>query len=221
MELGQTLPGTPGAGLPPQSGTAASALSSDFETFLLMLTTQMENQDPLNPIESSDYAVQLATFSGVEQQVRTNQLLEGLAQQMNLTGLAQLAGWVGMEARVSAPAYFDGAPITLLPKPAASAQEAVLAVRDETGTLVERIPVPVDGEPLIWAGVDAGGAPRAEGLYSFELESYARGELVATSPVDVYARVTEARVINGASMLVLEGGVEVSPLEIGALRQPV
>ena len=35
-------------------GSAASKLSSDFETFLLMLTTQMENQDPLDPIESED-----------------------------------------------------------------------------------------------------------------------------------------------------------------------
>ena len=49
-----------------------SALSSDFETFLKMLTVQMENQDPLNPVDSADFAVQLATFSSVEQQVLTN-----------------------------------------------------------------------------------------------------------------------------------------------------
>ena len=46
-----------------------SALSSDFETFLRMLTTQLQNQDPLNPVDSADFAVQLATFSSVEQQV--------------------------------------------------------------------------------------------------------------------------------------------------------
>ena len=47
----------------------AAVLSSDFETFLKMLTTQMQNQDPLNPVDSTDYATQLATFSSVEQQV--------------------------------------------------------------------------------------------------------------------------------------------------------
>ena len=79
---------------PLQGNAAASTnsasnavISSDFETFLKMLTTQMQNQDPLNPIESSDYAVQLATFSGVEQQVRTNQLLADLANQMGSSGL--------------------------------------------------------------------------------------------------------------------------------------
>ena len=57
-------------------GAEKPKISSDFETFLRMLTVQMQNQDPLNPIQSSDFAVQLATFSGVEQQVRTNDLLE-------------------------------------------------------------------------------------------------------------------------------------------------
>ena len=66
-----------------------SVLSSDFETFLKMLTTQLENQDPLNPIDSTDYAVQLATFAGVEQQVLTNDLLESMGGNSGLGGLAQ------------------------------------------------------------------------------------------------------------------------------------
>lgn len=40
-------------------------LTADFETFLHLLTTQMQNQDPLNPMESTEFATQLATFSGV------------------------------------------------------------------------------------------------------------------------------------------------------------
>ena len=70
-------------------------ISSDFQTFLRMLTTQMQNQNPLEPIEASDFAVQLATFSGVEQQVRTNDLLSQLTSRM---GLSELANWVGREA---------------------------------------------------------------------------------------------------------------------------
>ena len=59
--------------------TKSTVIGSDFDTFLKLLTTQMKNQDPLNPIDSTDYATQLATFSGVEQQTRTNQLLESLS----------------------------------------------------------------------------------------------------------------------------------------------
>ena len=75
---------------------AKAVLSSDFETFLKMLTVQMENQDPLNPVESTEFATQLATFSGVEQQVQTNDLLKSLGAQLGAMNVSQLSGWVGM-----------------------------------------------------------------------------------------------------------------------------
>jgi len=102
----------PGASGPaPLSAAAAGApgttgaLSSDFETFLRMLTTQMRNQDPLNPVESADFAVQLATFSSVEQQVQTNALLSGLGTQMATLGMGQFPGWIGLEAEARALVY--------------------------------------------------------------------------------------------------------------------
>ena len=105
-----------GPGLATQA-TDSREISSDFETFLRMLTVKMENQDPLNPVDSSDYAVQLATFSGVEQQVQTNDLLRSLATQLVSGGMAQMAAWVGKEARAPTAAYFDGGAITLAPNP--------------------------------------------------------------------------------------------------------
>ena len=77
--------------------TPERGLTSDFETFLRMLTVQMQNQDPLNPVDSSDYATQLATFSGVEQQVLTNDLLKSIAGTFGQGGTAQYAQWVGKE----------------------------------------------------------------------------------------------------------------------------
>lgn len=209
---------TSSARQPDRGGQSSAMISSDFETFLRMLTTQMENQDPLNPLESTDFAVQLATFSGVEQQVRTNQLLEGLAQQMNLTGMAQLAGWVGMEARVAAPVQFDGTPVTLYPEPASTAEEAVLVVRDSGGNVVERLPVALSGQPLSWPGQS--GAARASGRYSFSLESYARGEMIAADDVEHYAQIAEARIRDGETVLILRGGVEVPASSVSALRDP-
>ena len=80
----------------PSAPESQSGISSDFETFLRMLTAQMKNQDPLNPVESADFATQLATFSGVEQAVLTNDLLRGLSLQIGVSGLAS---WVGKEVR--------------------------------------------------------------------------------------------------------------------------
>lgn len=206
----------------PASGTreGATALSSDFETFLLMLTTQMENQDPLNPIESQDFAVQLATFSGVEQQVRTNQLLESLAAGMGMSGISQLAGWVGMEVRVAAPAAFDGTPITLAPNPEPAADAATLIVRDAFDRIVAREAVPLGVDTIQWAGVGTDGTPLPPGRYSFTLESLNNGEVTGASVVEHYAMVDEARQGANGIEVVLRGGTAVPAAEVTALRRP-
>ena len=205
-----------GAAAPAQSG----AISSDFNTFLQMLTVQMKNQDPLNPIESSDYAVQLATFSGVEQQVRTNQLLDAMATQFSLMGMSQLAGWVGQEARAAAPVWFSGAPVTLSPNPVASADRAVLVVRDSAGNTVARQDIPVSSDPFQWLGEDATGNPLPDGRYSLTLESWRDEDVLQEDYMEYYGRVTEARGGAGGVRLVLEGGIEVAATDITALRVP-
>lgn len=205
------------APIPAEQG---SLIDSDFQTFLVMLTTQMQNQDPLNPIESSDYAVQLATFSGVEQQVQTNDLLENLADQMGLMSMSELSGWVGMEARAAAPAWFDGDPITLAPDPAPAADRTVLAVYNDAGTEVSRKEISVLSDQIQWLGLREDGQEFPDGTYSFRLESYANGELIANDQVDVYATIVEARAENGNTTLVLEGGGRIAAGDVTAIRQP-
>ncbi|WP_424943778.1 flagellar hook capping FlgD N-terminal domain-containing protein [Aliiroseovarius crassostreae] len=199
--------------------SAAATLSSDFETFLKMMTVQMENQDPLNPMESTEFAMQLATFSGVEQQVQTNSLLEGMATQLGLMGMTDIAGWVGMEARVQASAKFDGSPITLHPKPPSTADTTNLIVKNSKGTVVQKVGIDADGGQLDWAGVDDSGTPFAAGTYSFELESWSEGKLLDTVPVEVYARVVETRNEGGSLKLVLESGDLVKADAVSALRE--
>lgn len=219
MDVTQTTTQTASqTGAKTQSAQQGTLINSDFQTFLVMLTTQMQNQDPLNPIESSDYAAQLATFSGVEQQVKTNTLLESLASQMGLSGMAQMASWVGMEARVSAPVMFDGAPLTLYPTPAGGADETVLVVLNASGQEVARQRIALSDDPVTWAGTDAGGTPLAPGIYAFRLENYAAGELVETTAVDAYGRIDEVRNGTDGAVLVLQGGALVAPADIRALR---
>ena len=202
------------------TGQSASALSSDFQTFLRMLTVQMENQDPLNPIESSDFAVQLATFSGVEQQIRTNDLLADMIAGQGLGGLAQLAGWIGMEARVPGPAQFSGAPIPLAPQPDPASDAAYLVVKDEFGRAVSREAVPLSDDVVLWGGTASNGAPLLPGRYSFELESLRAGEITSIKPVEHYALVQEARLGPGGIEIVLEGGRALSSADVTALRRP-
>ena len=200
------------------TSSATSALSSDFTTFLKMLTVQMQNQDPLNPMDSTEYAMQLATFSGVEQQVKSNQLLESLAAQFSLVGMSQLAGWVGQEARAAADVWHTGNPVTLAPNPVANADRAVLVVKDAEGNIVSREELPVSADLYQWLGGDAEGNPLPEGRYSLTLESWRNGEVLQEDPVEHYGRVVEARGGSDGIRLVFEGGIEIPATEISALR---
>lgn len=201
------------------AGTSARAITSDFETFLRMLTTQIRNQDPLNPVEASDYAVQLATFSNVEQQVLTNELLRGLSRQLDTGSLAQMSTWIGQEVLVAAPVRFDGAPVELWrPDPPAGAQRSVLVVADEAGVEIQRLALPSTGGMFEWAGMTDDGAPLPPGTYHLSIESASSDDIVTTEPAQSYARVKELRNDDGMLRLVLAGGIEVEADTVAALR---
>lgn len=194
---------------PRASGEKQGVLSSDFETFIKMLTAQMQNQDPLNPMESSDFATQLATFSSVEQQVLTNDLLSSLGAQMGALNLSQASGWVGMQARAVMPVRFDGSPVSLHIHGSATAQSHQLVVRDESGAVLSREDITGNSQEVIWQGRDAFGGELPLGTYDIAVESFAQGKLVATTPVAVEGQIMEARPENGLVSLVFEGGQEV------------
>jgi flagellar basal-body rod modification protein FlgD len=202
---------------PPSAAGSQSGISSDFETFLRMLTAQMKNQDPRNPVESADFATQLATFSGVEQAVLTNDLLRGLSLQIGVSGLA---AWVGKEVRAPAPVYFDGAPVTLHPNPMATATAGEIVVRDASGAVVHRFASPATTDPVQWDGVDRNGVRLPDGVYSFAFANLSEGKALGENPVDTYNTVTEVQSFAGQTSLVANGGIMISVGDVTALRSP-
>lgn len=210
----------PGPAPRPAPGTSTRQTGTDYQMFLRMLTAQATNQDPLNPIDSSDYAAQLATFSGVEQQVKTNDLLTALAAQLGTSGMAEMAAWVGKEARAPVAANFTGTPLTIAPNPASSADSVELVVKDAAGLEVQRMSIPVSAETLEWAGVTTDGAPLPNGNYTFTVESSLGGEVILSEPADIYSTIQEVRSEGGQTILILSGGVAVSSTQVSALRDP-
>ena len=204
------------------SAQDAAKISTDYTTFLKMMTTQLQNQDPMNPTDSSAFAVQLATFSGVEQQVKTNELLASLGSQFGVLGMAQLAGWVGQEARSAAPVAFEGKPVTVSYAADPLADRAVLVVTDSKGNSVGREDVPLSGTSYQWLGAGLAGDPLPKGTYSLSLESYREGQVIsAQGKVESYAPILEARGGSGGrTTLILQGGVEVASTDVTALRVP-
>lgn len=213
MEITQQSPTVAAANT--ATAPAATRLSSDFDTFLRMLTVQMQNQDPLNPVDSNDFATQLATFSGVEQAVQTNDLLRGLMTQMGVSGLADMAGWIGKEARVAIPVRYDGAPLTIYPAPLPQAQTGEIVVRDMNGAELQRFSAPVATAPLTWPGP---GQAVAAGVYAVNFVSIANDQIIGETPVATYAQVSEVRQEGGGIVIGLMGGQSVAAADVSALR---
>jgi flagellar basal-body rod modification protein FlgD len=187
-----------------------------------MLTTQAKYQDPLEPLDSSEYAAQLAQFSMVEQQVLSNDLLTALATQLGSGTMGQMAGWIGMEGRTTAPVEFNGAPVTLLPTPPLGAQEMELVVYDVQGREIDRGALPVSSEPVVWAGVQQNGNPVAQGLYRFEVEATGAGGIaLPATQAATYARIVEVQNIGTEARVIFEGGAEAPAAAITALREAV
>lgn len=81
----------------------SAKLAEDFDDFLTLLTTQLQNQDPLDPMDSGEFTNQLVAFTGVEQQIQTNQNLETLADLSRLNNVGSVASYLGNEALIEAP----------------------------------------------------------------------------------------------------------------------
>ncbi len=179
-------------------GSRSGAQSLGKQDFLLMLMTQLTNQDPLNPMDGSEFAAQLAQFTSVEQLLSLNETLAGqgeifnvLAETMgeSLVAQGQMLGLlsdslnrsaatslIGMRVDVPGNAvHWDGAtpaPLAVeLDAPAATLQITIL---DENGEALQTFTIEgaeAGRQEMLWDGLDAEGNPLPEGVYTIEVQA--------------------------------------------------
>jgi flagellar basal-body rod modification protein FlgD len=199
------------------STDAKSTVNADFDTFLKLLTTQMQNQDPLQPMDSTQFVAQLASFSAVEQQIRTNDQLESILGTLS-TGNANVAEWIGRQVQAPASAAFSGDPIEVAVTAADGADKTLLVVENDFGAEVARMQVDASSGTVTWDGTGTSGTTVADGQYSFSLESYDGDTLLSTEAGKVFTEVEEVRIVDGSPVLVLRGGSQVAVDEISAVK---
>ena len=217
MEITPTT-ANPAAAKKAATDTTANTMAGDFQTFLTLLTTQMRNQDPLKPMESTEFVAQLASFSGVEQQIRSNERLESILSVLSGGSADGLASWIGREVRAPVAADFKGEAIEVGMTPVADTDRTVLVVRNDFDQeVVRRAVTPQDGM-VAWDGTNGLGATLANGRYRFTLESYAGDTLKDTQAGQVFAAVREVRIEDGAPVLLTDGGGRVALDAITAVR---
>jgi flagellar basal-body rod modification protein FlgD len=144
------------------------------EDFLNLLITQLQNQDPLNPTDSTEFTAQLAQFSSLEQLSNVNGNLEQLQNFQASTNNSQAVSLLGKE--ITASGNFlqlsDGEPIGCDFSLGRDAAEVVVNIYDSTGEFVKAFgseDIAAGRHTLVWDGTDRNGNPAKDGNYTFEI----------------------------------------------------
>ena len=149
----------------------------DQETFLNLLITQLQNQDPMDPQDSQEFAAQLAQFSSLEQLMTLNDGLDTLylaTSSMNNASMTQLIG-KEVVAYGETFSYAGEGNEELLYDAAGEVADATINIKDEDGNVVASIELgslPEGEGTYTWDGSTISGGIAEEGLYTFEVEAY-------------------------------------------------
>ncbi|MCF4099764.1 flagellar hook assembly protein FlgD [Maritalea mediterranea] len=163
------------------NGTGQSELASsrktiaeNFDTFLSILTTQLKNQNPLDPLDTNQFTSQMVEFTGVEQQLKTNEFLEALisTNQQNIS--SQAVSYIGKQVTAfSDKADLKDGNATWTYGMTRDAAEATITIKNSAGAVVftEKAPLESGENDYTWDGKTNDGTLAPEGKYSIAIEA--------------------------------------------------
>lgn len=167
-----------GADLGSSAAQAAMKQSTGMnkDDFLKLFVTQLQNQDPLNPQDGTQFIGQLAQLTQVEQAYNTNTNLQNMLNQAgNSTTLAALS-LIGkdVEAPGSQLELKSGTPATISLRLAQAAQQVAVTIKDGNGATVKTLTAGAKGagdSSLVWDGTNDAGTQLGAGAYSFSVSA--------------------------------------------------
>jgi len=192
MSTVNPLSGAGGASLLSQSGDSTAATQ---EQFLTLLVTQLQNQDPLNPMDNAEVTSQIAQLSTVNGINQLNNTLLALSGQMDLSQSMQAANLIGKEVLVPGEKISLGSSVvdgvtTQVATPfgvdlISDAAKVTVTILDASGKAVRQMeledPQSAGVLTLQWDGKDDAGLPAGDGAYTVQVAATdAEGQLVAS-----------------------------------------
>lgn len=197
------------------SGSSLSALSEDYERFLTLLTAQIQYQDPLEPMDSTQFVTQLAQLSQVEQAVATNTNLENLGTKIGSLVSVAGADMIGRDVTFESSQFGLESGETdatyTIPEGTSSLTVDIL---DENGTVIRQLTeLSTDHtkiHTLDWDGKDAAGNSLLDGEYFMRVNAL-DAQLQAISGSSTYRKATVEQVLfsNGENYFTLDSGQQI------------
>lgn len=173
------------------SDAALSQLSQDYTKFMKLLVAQIQHQDPMEPVDSTQFISQIAQLTQVEQAVETNKHIESLRSSLALSSAMFETAFIGRDVTVEAESFHlgeEGGSFSY--ELAGNASEVQAIITDATGKEVHRISnLSGAGQTMVdvrWDGRDSSGNQLPAGEYKMSI--------AASGGIDGYNTYTSGKV---------------------------
>ena len=198
-----------GTGTPTEANKARASRAGDMDAFLLLLVTQLKNQDPLSPLEPTEFTNQLVNFAGVEQQIATNDNIEKLLSVQNAVLASAVIGFVGKEvvADTSGKLPLQNGEATFEYTLGSSASNVVMTISDDEGRILftKAGETSVGKHEVIWDGKDGKDQQMPDGSYNLAITPLAFSGETIEHTIRVKAVITGISLANGETKMDASG----------------
>lgn len=217
-----------------KSATSMSSLGDTFDSFLILLTQQMKNQDPLKPMDATQFTTQLVQFTQVEQQIRQNQNLEAMIVLEHSTLVSSMVSYLGKTVDTRGESVFlaeGGTPDISYTMPEGAAK-VELTITDASGTVLRTVTLDKATETskgahvYTWDGKNNSGTVMAEGTYNVKFraldgtgqEAKAANGVPIVVGTTASGKVTNVTIVDGQIILTV-GGAKIPLAEVSSVRE--
>lgn len=201
--------------------SSRSTIADNFDTFLSILTTQLQNQNPLDPLDTNQFTAQLVQFTGVEQQLKTNEFLEALLLNTQSTARSDAVSYIGREVTASGESaeLVDGGAYWAY-SAEANVANATVTIKNASGQVVytETGSLNAGGGAFLWDGVGTDGSTQPDGVYTIDIKGTnlaGNTVKVSTSSVGIVTAVD----FSGSEPMLTVGGNQVALSDVTSIRQ--
>ncbi|SFV27412.1 flagellar basal-body rod modification protein FlgD [Devosia crocina] len=216
-------------GISASSGPGNGALSGsrttiaqNFDTFLSILTTQLKNQNPLDPLDTNQFTAQLVQFTGVEQQLKTNEFLESLLSTTQNAGRTDAVGYIGKQVTVSGQTTkLEGSGALWGYNAEANVANANINIKNANGDVVYSTTgsLPAGAGTFAWDGIGTNGMPQPDGMYSISISGTNLSGQTIKVTTSAVGKVTAIDFSSGQPMVTV-GNARVPLSDISEVRLP-
>ena len=206
-----------------QSAQAESKLEDDLNQFLNLLVAQLQNQDPLDPLDANEFTSQLVQFASVEQQIFQNSNLEKLLNLQETSQISQMVDFIGNRIEFASQKLpvEDGAAEFTYTIPA-GVRDATINIANNAGLNVFY----TDGDTnagthtFKWNGLDKNGRQVPDGVYTLLISAKDAFDKLAEIDYTVFGTVTGAGVDNGETELFIGDNLGVGVDTVLSVKKP-